>query len=125
MDKQKVPGLNKKQELGQYGERVAAAFLMGKGYRIIKRNYRCRAGEIDIIALKGEFLVFCEVKTRSGSSCGRPAAAVTEEKLLHINKAAKHFMAYGNWCRYQPRVDVIEIIMEVQPTINHIISVTE
>ena len=117
--------MNEKQKLGSYGERIAVAFLMGKGYRIIKLNYRCRAGEIDVIALKDEFLVFCEVKTRRGSSCGRPAAAVTRDKLLHIEKASKHFMAYSNWSKYQPRVDVIEIIMGAEPAINHIISVTE
>ncbi len=117
--------MNEKQKLGQYGERIAAAFLMEKGYKVIKLNYRCRIGEIDIIALKDEFLVFCEVKTRTGNSCGRPAEAVTREKLMHIEKASRHFMTYGNWTGYQPRIDVIEIIMEAGSAINHIISVTE
>lgn len=116
--------MNDKQKLGKQGERAAAEYLIRKGYRIIKFNYRCRVGEIDIVAVKDEILVFCEVKTRTGNSFGSPAEAVTREKLIHIKKAAEWFLASGNWYRYQPRVDVIEITIGTETIINHMICVT-
>src|SRR5437870_61274 len=62
---------------GTGGEEAACAHLEALGYRILTRNYRCRQGEIDIIALDGEVLVFVEVKTRSPSAYGSPRDAVT------------------------------------------------
>ena len=61
------------QQLGRIGEDTAKAFLECKGYRILHRNFRCRAGEIDLVALKGRILHFIEVKTRQGDSYGHPA----------------------------------------------------
>ena len=58
---------------GQAGEDLAAAFLTAKGLRVVKKNFRCRAGEIDLICRAGEFLVFVEVKTRSGTLLERRA----------------------------------------------------
>ena len=55
-------------ELGALGERLAAKYLEGKGYRILERNFRCRMGEIDLIALRGNDLVFTEVKLRKDAS---------------------------------------------------------
>ncbi|MCL2670172.1 MAG: YraN family protein, partial [Syntrophaceae bacterium] len=61
-----------RRQTGQQGEAVAAAHLGEQGYRIIDRNYRCRFGEIDLIALEGETLVFIEVKCRRSDAFGPP-----------------------------------------------------
>jgi len=63
--------------LGQFGERVAADHLEAKGYRIVERNYRCREGEVDIIAQVDDCLVFVEVKTRRGDAMGSALESVT------------------------------------------------
>lgn len=116
--------MNVNQKLGQTGEKLAADFLMLQGYRIIKKNYRCKSGEIDIVAIKGDALVFCEVKTRKSNCFGNPAAAVTKEKLVHIEKSANWFMASGTWSDYHPRIDVIEVLIQSEISINHMIGVT-
>ena len=73
---------------GQIGENAAADVLRAKGYRILKQNYRCRYGEIDIIAERCGDVSFVEVKSRQGLDFGRPCEAVTEEKKKHLRKAA-------------------------------------
>ena len=72
--------LNSRQRLGKIGEQAAAKFLKRHGYKILAQNYRCKLGEIDIIAKDGLVLVFIEVKTRSGTRYGSPAAAVNIRK---------------------------------------------
>lgn len=73
---------------GEIGENTAADVLRAKGYRILKRNYRCLYGEIDIIAEKHGKVSFVEVKTRQGLDFGRPCEAVTGKKKQHLRKAA-------------------------------------
>ena len=62
-------------ELGVHGERIAAAFLTDSGLRLLDRNWRCRDGELDIVARDGEALVFCEVKTRTATGFGHPGGS--------------------------------------------------
>jgi len=79
-----------RRDLGAFGERVAAAHLEAKGYRIRARNFRCREGEIDIVAEDGDCLVFVEVRTRRGDAFGTPAESVTvakERRLLTVARA--------------------------------------
>ena len=104
-----------RQDLGKLGENMAAEVLRGKGYQILQRNYRCRAGEIDIIAQKYGEISFVEVKTRQNFNYGRPCEAVTEEKKRHIRKAAGHYLDDLRSRGYVPRsVDfqIIEIVVE-------------
>lgn len=77
---------------GQIGENAAADVLRAKGYRILRQNYRCRYGEIDIIAERYGEISFVEVKTRQSLHYGRPCEAVTEEKKKHMRRAAHCFM---------------------------------
>ena len=77
---------------GKAGESLAAAFLEKNGYWISERNYRCRAGEIDLIAEKDHVLHFIEVKTRSSDRYGSPAEAVTETTQQHLRKAAAFYL---------------------------------
>jgi putative endonuclease len=89
---------------GRFGEDVAARYLSGKGLQILKRGFRTRCGEIDLIAREGEELVFVEVKCRTSLRCGDPLEAVTSAKRLRILRAATLYLqATGSWdrpCRF-------------------------
>ena len=77
---------------GNGGEDIAAAYLKKKKYKIRERNYNIRGGEIDIIAEKGGYVIFVEVKTRSGKGFGSPEEAVTYTKQQRVIKAAQVYM---------------------------------
>ena len=81
-----------KRVFGQIGENAAADVLRAKGYRILRQNYRCRYGEIDIVAERDGEVSFVEVKTRQNLHYGRPCEAVTDEKKKHLKKAAHCFL---------------------------------
>ncbi|MDQ1294809.1 MAG: putative endonuclease [Actinomycetota bacterium] len=70
--------------LGEYGERVAVKYLRSSGMQVLERRWRCRLGEIDIIARDGDCLVICEVKTRRSTAAGTPLDAVTSSKLARL-----------------------------------------
>ncbi len=97
--------------LGAQGEEYAAAFLRGKGYRIIERNYKTRIGELDIIANDGGTLVFVEVKTRESIAYGKPFEAVGFHKRRKIANVA---MLYLKKLKNIPpcRFDVVSIFFE-------------
>ena len=99
-------------KLGDYGEEVAANSLQNKGYKVIDRNFRCKLGEIDIVAGKDKVLVFVEVKTRRGCSYGLPCEAVTLNKLQHIQRAASVYALKNRLSDVQQRIDVIEVLCE-------------
>lgn len=93
---------------GIRGEKRAAEFLKSRGYRIIECNYRCRAGEIDIIAADREYLVFAEVKQRKSDAFGAAREYVTGAKQHRVKTAAGLWLAIHE-TDLQPRFDVIEI----------------
>ncbi len=93
---------------GVCGEDAAASYLKKNKYNILKRNYRNKMGEIDIIAQKGDELVFVEVKTRSSSQFGTPAQAVTYYKKQRMVNAAKWYIAQ-NPTDCNIRFDIIEV----------------
>lgn len=78
---------------GEQGEALAAVFLQRQGLAITARNYRCRFGEIDLIAREGETLVFVEVRSRASDSHGGAAASITAAKQTRLLKAARHYLA--------------------------------
>ncbi|MEE1353615.1 MAG: YraN family protein [Acutalibacteraceae bacterium] len=102
----------KPNERGASGEAAACRFLLAEGYTILERNFRCRFGEIDIIAEKGNYLCFEEVKTRGPRAIAAPAEWVTVEKQKKILRTAEIYLA-GRGRRYrgrcQPRFDCIEV----------------
>ncbi len=105
----------KNLELGKIGENMAAEVLRCKGYEILRRNYRCSHGEIDIIAGRYGEICFIEVKTRQGFAYGRPCESVTREKKQHIRKVAGHYLEDLKKKGYVPRridFQIIEIVME-------------
>lgn len=99
----------RRRELGAFGERVAAAHLEAKGYRIRQHNFRTREGEIDIIAERSGTLVFVEVRTRHGDALGSAAESVTAAKASHIVAAAQAYAQGHEGCPDGQRIDVIAV----------------
>ena len=102
----------KRKELGAAGEKLARNFLKKKGYRIRETNFRCREGEIDIIAERKDYLVFVEVRTKTGSGFGSPEESVTfakKEKLIATALAYlnSHTNLPDNW-----RIDFVGIELD-------------
>ncbi|NTW82181.1 MAG: YraN family protein [Chlorobiaceae bacterium] len=95
--------------LGPQGEKIAADYLSGKGYRILERNYRFRRNEIDIIARHRGVLCFVEVKTRSSDEKGDPLDAVTPQKQQEIIKAAKSYLFRNGGMDTDCRFDVVAV----------------
>lgn len=108
---------------GAWGEQVAANFLLKKKYKILATNYRCRFGEIDIIAANRTYLVFAEVKLRKSASFAAAAEFVDLHKQERLRTTAELYLS-ENPTHLQPRFDVIEVyapdgIGTAKPTINH------
>ena len=94
---------------GQEAEDAACRFLKGHGYDIVARNWRCRFGEIDIVARDGPVLVFVEVKARTGTGHGGPEAAVDRHKQRRLITTAGHFLAQTG-CELAARFDVVTFV---------------
>ena len=94
--------------LGKWGERLVAEDLRKKGWTIRETNYRCRLGEIDLIAEKGRYLAFVEVKLRKSDRFGQAAEAVTAEKQRKLRTTAELYLAEQT-SGLQPRFDVAEV----------------
>ena len=99
----------------------AARFLRKKGYKLLGMNYRTRMGEVDIIAQKGGFLAFVEVKTRSDAAHGEAREFVTARKQERVRLAAESWLA-ANETELQPRFDVVEVYRRTNGSaeVNHI-----
>jgi len=99
-----------KDVLGRFGEDVAADHLEKSGLVLVERNWRCREGEIDIVALDGAVLVFCEVKTRSGLGYGAPAEAVSVTKQRRLRVLAARWLSAhpGSWADL--RFDIVSVL---------------
>ena len=106
---------------GNRGERLAAKTLKAKGYRILARNCRSRWGEIDLIAMDGNTIVFVEVKPRSEQTQGRPEEAVTATKQKQISRAAAAWLQRNRLNHHRCRFDVIAIVWRTgeAPLIDH------
>ncbi len=99
-----------KKTIGQTGEQAAAAFLRGKGYKIIQPNYRVAGAEVDLVASTGDILCFVEVKTRKTCDHGAPESFVTRAKQLKIIRAARIFSARKPYRGYRVRFDVVSVL---------------
>ncbi|MCP4248869.1 MAG: YraN family protein [bacterium] len=110
--------------LGAAGERAAARFLRRLGYRIAARNYRCRSGEIDLIAVDGDTIVFAEVKTRRHDESADPEANVTYQKRLRLTRAAKTYLSAKSAQNQAARFDVLAVVLPAtgQPAIEHFVD---
>ena len=98
-------------ELGERGEDAAARFLRRRGYKILVRRFKSRAGEIDIIARQKDWLVFIEVKTRKTEQYGAPSEAVNKEKQRHMSRVALDYLRLLDNPRIKFRFDIVEVLL--------------
>lgn len=99
-----------KREVGARYEKLAAEYLTGKGFRILEQNFRCRQGEIDLVAREGRTLVFVEVKYRTDTLCGEPEAAVDLRKQSKIYQVAEFYLLrHGLSAETLCRFDVVAV----------------
>lgn len=103
-----------KDAVGRYGEGVAARHLEQAGLRVLERNWRCVAGEIDIVAAEGPVLVFCEVKTRSTADYGLPAEAVGPRKARKVRALARQWLLDHPGWQGELRFDVVSVLRRPQ-----------
>ena len=99
-----------RKEIGARGEAIAAKFLERLGYRIRERNYRCPLGELDLVALDGEYLVFVEVKTRSPGAPLSPSLSVTARKKAKVRQLGEYYCSQHPELPLQPRFDVVAVV---------------
>lgn len=113
--------MHTKDQLGINGENYATRYLVGAGFEIVTRNWRCPEGEIDIIAVDGPTLVIVEVKTRTSTAYGSPLEAVTWRKADKIRGLAARYMREAGR-RGPVRFDVISILMpnSDRPQLEHV-----
>lgn len=104
--------MNARGALGRYGEDVAARLLTDAGMSVLERNWRCRAGEIDIVAKDGDALVICEVKTRRDGAFEHPMAAVTPVKADRLRRLAELWLArHGGPPPGGVRIDLVGVVL--------------
>jgi putative endonuclease len=111
-----------RQHCGRDGEERAAAYLAARGFTIVARNVRAAAGEIDLVALDGDTLVFCEVRTRRSAAQGGALESVTPLKQRQVVRVARHFLATNpRWQAHPMRFDVVAIdLRDERATITHV-----
>jgi putative endonuclease len=115
--------VSKHLKFGRQGEDLAADFLVKQGLKILKRNVRTPFGELDLICLDGDVVVFVEVKTRSGNEFGGPRAAVGKEKRRRISKSAVTFLGQKNWQDRRARFDILGIVHDgTTPEFDHLVD---
>lgn len=112
-------------ELKLVGEREAERALSRKGMRIVARNWRCRIGELDLVAVDGDTLVFVEVKCRGSASLYDPALAVDHRKRMKVRKMAQVFLATMRPSLLNCRFDVVSVTAGPPLKIEHIADAFE
>lgn len=105
---------------GKKGELIAKNYLISNGYNILDMNHRNKIGEIDIIAMDKNILVFIEVKTRTSINYGYAYEAVNRKKQEKIIYSSLLYMKQNRLEGYQLRYDIIEVYMTANTKINHI-----
>ena len=120
----RTPGL--RQEVGARGEDLAVAELQRQGMQVVARNWRCRLGEIDVVAVDvvqgRRTLVFCEVKCRTGRGFGAPLESITHTKLRKLRQLAAHWLATEPLRADDIRLDAIGVVLlpGCRPELTHV-----
>lgn len=119
-----MPGTDRRMETGRSGEAVASRHLELQGYVILARNWRCKLGEVDIVAGRGGMVIFVEVRTRRGTSrFGTPAESVDARKQARLRRIAQAYLLAHGWPdEAAVRFDVMDIrwpAKDGQPQIRH------
>jgi putative endonuclease len=115
----------RRKALGDFGERVACRHLVDRGLVVLDRNWRCPAGEIDIVALDGDVVVVCEVKTRSHARFGTPVEAITIAKADRLHRLGRAWLSEHAAPSSVVRVDVVAVLRAGRgpATVEHIVGV--
>ena len=100
----------RRRELGAFGEAYAARHLVERGMVLLDRNWRCEAGEIDLVLRDRDTLVVCEVKTRSGVAFGTPHEAVTPAKVARLRELAARWLAEHGLDEREVRIDLVAVL---------------
>lgn len=101
------------KSLGDRGEAAARRFLQSRGYQVVATQWKCKAGEIDIVARQGELWVFVEVKTRRGGQSGDALAAITTSKRQRLISAVYEYIAWHGMDDPEWRVDAVAVTIAV------------
>ncbi len=109
-----IAPMTPRKALGNRGEVVAARHLRRQGYKILMCNFEAAGGEIDIVARKGELLVFVEVKTRRSGDVFKPYQQVNQRKRKALTRAARVYLAHYKDSKPSCRFDVISIVWPEQ-----------
>jgi putative endonuclease len=111
-----------RHRLGRYGEELAATYLTDRGLVVLSRNWRCRDGELDVVATDGRSLIVCEVKTRTTADFGDPAEFVTPAQMTRIRRATQAWLRRYRvgWCEI--RFDVFTVLWPAsgEPRLRHL-----
>jgi len=99
-----------RRALGARGEEAAATWYLEHGYEVLARNWRCRAGELDLVLRRGRTFVFCEVKTRSSDAFGAPVEAVTRDKQARLRHLAARWLEEAPVRPTDIRFDVASVL---------------
>jgi putative endonuclease len=99
------------KDIGSLGEDISESYLKNLGYKILDKNFRCKCGEIDLIAVNKGYICFIEVKTRYGINFGMPAESVSSSKQHKIYKTAEVYIMKKNIVNFNYRFDVMEVIL--------------
>lgn len=97
---------------GIQGENEAASYLVSHGYQILHRNYRTKAGELDIVAQKNATIYFIEVKTRTSERYGKPYESVTHTKQAHMKRAAQWYVLQNKIGRSKLKLSVVSVLIQ-------------
>lgn len=102
-----------RKQMGNTAEDIALEYLVQQGYRLVKRNFTCKAGEIDLIVQNDNTLVFVEVRSRTGIAYGEPSETVNRKKQDKIRKTAKYYLYCNQYLEnYYCRFDVVSIVWQ-------------
>ncbi len=111
-------------QVGETGEKAARSYLEQLGYRIIEANYRCRLGEIDLIARDRETIVIVEVRTRTGRIFGGPEESITAKKAHKLRRLALYYLQSVCKLEVPSRIDLVAVLLDKKTheveNLNHI-----
>jgi|SRR4051812_19276774 putative endonuclease len=111
---------NHNQLVGGFGERVACRYLLSQGLVLLDRNWRTRAGELDVVARDGAEVVFVEVKTRRGTRYGHPVEALVPVKIRRVRTLARMWLAANGVRAERVRFDVVGVLLGPSVGVQHV-----
>ncbi len=119
------PTIERRRALGRFGEAYAARHLVERGMVVLDRNWRCDAGEIDLVLRDGDVLVVCEVKTRTSSAYGSPLEGVTAVKAARLRRLAARWLSEHPVHPEEVRIDLVGVLCPAggSPHVDHVVGV--